>query len=839
MLCASALVVLLWSAPLARAGAFDDQTASLFPTPPAMTLGNWAANWGDYNNDGYVDLNVGGRLWKNNGGTSFTFAHWLDSGPWADYNNDGLLDCYGYASNTLYRNQSSGSSTFFDQPITMPTRPMAVSRGASWADHNGNGYVDLYVGGYESPAYQPDAILRNNQGVSFNKAWQQSGDVDPARGITSCDFDRDGDVDVYVSNYRLEANLLHRNDGTGNFTNVAPSYGVAGDYDGWSYSYGHTIGSAWGDLDNDGNFDLFVGNFSHPDAWQDRPKFYKNLGAAGGYHFEDKSGVAGLAWQESYASPALGDYDNDGDLDLFFTTVYGGNYPVLYRNDGNWNFTNVTAAEGLSGLGSTYQAAWADIDNDGDLDLVTNAKMFVNNVTDPTEGNSNHWLRVNLKGDGTTVNGAAIGSQVRITVGGKTLTSQVEGGTGEGNQNDLTLHFGLGDHSGTVNLVISAPDGTTRTISGVAVDQTVQYVVSAYSSSPAVDVFKAGFETSEGYSDSSDGSDEALTTGYIGHTGNQQGWYGENYLSGAYGTHSAVVSDDRAHSGTQSMKIPDENAFYNFYYHPIPEKNGGTLTIEFYAYTEGVDTADPNNSNNLLVTTRDRFDTNGLAAGNENTDGQGPGGHLYDWGNDYGAQVNADTPDSINVLQSGAPATNQMVMAGIGSAQWVGRRAVINIDAGTATFYYDTGSGWELVYMNSPLWNRGTELNIFDVLQFYQLSGADYFDGTTSMYLDDLRVLWAPPGIFGDANSDWLIDSADLAIWQENYDPLGLNDNTFYMGDWNCDGLIDSADLALWQQHYDPIGTLNVTAEHTPEPATLLLLVLGGPLLLKRRRRPC
>ncbi|MDP7636904.1 MAG: VCBS repeat-containing protein, partial [Phycisphaerae bacterium] len=172
LLWASAMGVLLCSAALARAGAFDDQTASLFPAPPAMTLAGYAANWGDYNNDGYVDLNVYGRLWKNNGGTSFTFAHWLGSGPWGDYNNDGLLDSYGYTSNTLYRNQSSGSTTSFDQPITMPSLPMAVSRGASWADYNGNGYVDLYVGGYESPGYQADAILRNNQGVSFTKTWQ-------------------------------------------------------------------------------------------------------------------------------------------------------------------------------------------------------------------------------------------------------------------------------------------------------------------------------------------------------------------------------------------------------------------------------------------------------------------------------------------------------------------------------------------------------------------------------------------------------------------------------------------------------------------------------------------
>jgi len=90
----------------------------------------------------------------------------------------------------------------------------------------------------------------------------------------------------------------------------------------------------------------------------------------------------------------------------------------------------------------------------------------------------------------------------------------------------------------------------------------------------------------------------------------------------------------------------------------------------------------------------------------------------------------------------------------------------------------------------------------------------------------------------GDANFDGKVDSADLAVWQQNYDPLGNNQNTFAMGDWDGNGLIDSADLALWQQNYDPIGTLNVTAAHTPEPATLFVMMAAGLPLLLRRKRP-
>jgi hypothetical protein len=184
-------------------------------------------------------------------------------------------------------------------------------------------------------------------------------------------------------------------------------------------------------------------------------------------------GTCGVYYQESYASPAAGDYDNDGDLDLYFTTVYATasygikNYPALFRNDGNWNFTTVTDTEGLGQLGPTYQAAFADFDNDGDLDLISDGRLFVNN------SNSNNWLKINLQGDGQSVNRAAIGAQVRIEIDGQTLTRQVESGTGQGNQNDLTLHFGLAAHSGPVNIHINWPDGTEQTVSDVSVNQIV------------------------------------------------------------------------------------------------------------------------------------------------------------------------------------------------------------------------------------------------------------------------------------------------------------------------------------------------------------------------------
>lgn len=135
------------------------------------------------------------------------------------------------------------------------------------------------------------------------------------------------------------------------------------------------------------------------------------------------------------------------------------NYPVLYRNEGEWRFTNVTEQEGLAKLAPTYQAAWADFDNDGDPDLVTAEKLFMN----MTKGNN--WFKVRLTGDGKNVNSAAIGAQVRIQINDKTITRQVEAGTGEGNQNDMTLYFGLGKWDKPIPTVeITWPNGTVQKI---------------------------------------------------------------------------------------------------------------------------------------------------------------------------------------------------------------------------------------------------------------------------------------------------------------------------------------------------------------------------------------
>ncbi|MBI5708019.1 MAG: CRTAC1 family protein [Armatimonadetes bacterium] len=444
---------------------FKDVTAEL-----GLSCSNDRACWFDLDNDGWPDLLAGGDLWRNEKGKKFAlFAKLSSSGVAADFDNDGYTDVFCYGTQTLFVNlKGKGFAAF-----PMPKLPATVSRAACWGDFDGDGFVDLFVGGYEDwnkGVTYPSYILMNRKGKAFELTWSEA--KFRTRGVSACDFDGDGDLDVYCANYRLQPNNLWVGSGTGKFVDRAGEFNAAATSPG--FDGGHSIGAAWGDFDSDGVIDLFAGNFAHVDSRGDQPKsrFLRNAGSKGGYRFEDK-GTCGVFYQESYASPAAGDFDNDGLLDLYFTTVYETasfnrpNNPVLFKNGGGFQFLDRTAATLLPKLGATYQAAWADFDRDGDLDLVTCGKLFANS------GSKNHWIGVRMVAN-KEINRNAIGAQVRIATKGMLLTRQVEAGTGEGNQNDLTLHFGLGANKGPVSLMVTWPDGRGETTKPFPVDRIIE-----------------------------------------------------------------------------------------------------------------------------------------------------------------------------------------------------------------------------------------------------------------------------------------------------------------------------------------------------------------------------
>jgi hypothetical protein len=441
---------------------FKDRTTEL-----GLTISTDSACWVDYNNDGWTDLCASGGLWKNNAGKGFTKVADIPNAVSGDFDNDGFADFFSYSALKLYHNNAGKDFT----EVKLPELPPCSSLGACWGDFNADGYIDLYIGGYEvwdSDTTFPNMILMNQKGKSFVLDWSEV--KYRARGVTACDFNQDNRLDIYVSNYRLQPNVLWLGYGVGKFRDVAVEFGADATSPG--FDGGHSIGAAWGDFDNDGNMDLFAGNFAHVDDRGDQPKsrFLKNLGPGHLFKFKNM-GPCGVYYQESYASPAAGDYDNDGFLDLVFTTVYGvasfgkPNNTVLFHNDGNFAFTDATKAAGVADLPPTYQAAWADYDNDGDLDLISAGKLFEN------QGNANRWLEVRLTGDGKKINRSAIGSTVRIKQKDTILTSQVEAGTGQGNQNDLKLHFGLGKQSWFVDVEVTWSNGYKQTVKRIRPDR--------------------------------------------------------------------------------------------------------------------------------------------------------------------------------------------------------------------------------------------------------------------------------------------------------------------------------------------------------------------------------
>src|SRR5207249_11810418 len=151
-------------------------------------------------------------------------------------------------------------------------------------------------------------------------------------------------------------------------------------------------------------------------AYQNRTQFLRNTGPPN-YKFDDKSDTAKLAWQESYAVAVAGDVDNDGLVDFFLTTVYAGDKSVMYRNLGDWKFADVTKQSGVS-TDQTYQAAFADINGDGFLDLVSGGKVWINMLgKHPTIG-KHRFLKVRLEGAGKC-NRLGVGSRVVVKLGDK------------------------------------------------------------------------------------------------------------------------------------------------------------------------------------------------------------------------------------------------------------------------------------------------------------------------------------------------------------------------------------------------------------------------------------
>ena len=422
--------------------------------------------WGDYDNDGWEDLLVNGRiLYRNMQDGTFedvsadagiVAGNPANSGSWGDFDDDGWLDFYATndganIQDRLYHNNGDGTFEFANDRYWLYNGSDPTSA-SGWGDADGDGLLEIYIANSEiwddnnpnNSQYFQDYLFRfslqDEVFLDITRDADILGERHYGRGVAWCDFDADGDMDIYISNYRLHPNYLLVNQGNMTFREQAERYGVRGNM--VMGAFGHTIGSAWGDYDNDGDFDLMVGNLAHPRFlnFSDKCMLYSNSGSPR-YLFDDVREEAGIAYFETASSVAWGDYDNDGWIDLFITAVYEGRQPHFYHNRGDGTFENINYPSGFyTRCYNSWGVAWCDWDHDGDLDIAVGGNhpgLFRN------DAEIGHYLQLKLRG--TDANSFAYGSRAAVHYEDLHQLRQVEAGMGTGAcQNMLTLHYGLG-----------------------------------------------------------------------------------------------------------------------------------------------------------------------------------------------------------------------------------------------------------------------------------------------------------------------------------------------------------------------------------------------------------
>ena len=493
------------------------------------------AGFADIDNDGDIDLyivNIPGpftqegetnkgnanALYLNNGDGTFTdITRAAGVGHqgygmgcvFADVDGDADLDLYltNYGENVLYRN--NGNATFTDVTEIAGVICDLWSTGAAFADVDGDTDLDLYVCNYvtydlealeqmkqeslQSGKPVPSALnphvfepqdnvfYRNNGDGTFTDVTDETGIA--AVGGRSMqaifsDLDNDNDLDLYVAN-DTTTNHVYRNDGGGNFTDVSA--------ESWAADFRGSMGLTAGDYDADGDTDLFM---SH---WVDEENaLYRNLfvedGNAKQIRFVDESYTAMLA-EESIKQigwgTALFDFDNDGDLDIFVTNgstfqelrrpeVLIPQTDMLFRNNGDETFTDVSHEAGIAtlplrvGRGATF----GDYDNDGDVDI-----FIVNNHAPPTllrneGGNRNNWLQVKLVGVGT--NRDAIGAKIQVKTADRTQIKEIYAGDSYMSFNSLIAEFGVGNATQIETLQVTWQNGETQKLHNVPANQRIR-----------------------------------------------------------------------------------------------------------------------------------------------------------------------------------------------------------------------------------------------------------------------------------------------------------------------------------------------------------------------------
>ncbi|NKB67406.1 MAG: SUMF1/EgtB/PvdO family nonheme iron enzyme [Candidatus Latescibacteria bacterium] len=460
----------------------------------------------------------------------------------ADYDQDGDLDLFTTSTTrvNLYSNDSQPGTIALSE-VTQATGIQLEGEqftGAVFADYDNDGAQDLYVGNF----FAANHLLRQGLDGRFEETTEAAGigDQGSTAGMAFADYDNDGDLDLMVANYfkrflRPESidNSFFRNDGDGTFTEYADQAGIQ--------RAGHSFQPLFFDYDQDGAIDLYlVNDFGANELYHNR----------GDGTYEDVSAASGSAERGSGMGGALGDYDGDGDLDIYITN-FGVNALLRYDDDGT--FTDVAATSRTNDVYVGWGTDFIDYDNDGDLDLYAvnggmewNSQlgryayapdifylnqghgvfaditqglgvgdtwggrglavgdldrdgfqdMVVINIDQAPQiyrnrGDGGHWLKVRPKGTSSNLDG--VGAQVRISAGGRTQYQEVLCGNSYLSQSSMELDFGLGTATQIDWLEVRWPaSGKVDRLHDIGVDQIVEIVEGNHPPATAVEESQDG-----------------------------------------------------------------------------------------------------------------------------------------------------------------------------------------------------------------------------------------------------------------------------------------------------------------------------------------------------------
>ena len=462
--------------------------------------GGRGSAWGDYDNDGDLDIVAVGTyqphaLYRNNGDGTFTntaaHAGIADSrGGWgslfSDYDNDGYLDLYitrggwsGAAENTLYHN--NGDGTFTDVTHTAGVADPQSSFCAAWADYDNDGYLDLYIADGIIGDGAANVLYHNNGDGTFSNVADAAGVANTGNSLGTAwgDYDKDGYIDLHLVNYG-QSNVLYRNNGDGTFTDVTPTTGM-------NLPVTDAFVTFFLDVDNDADLDIFISNSGAFQAFiagqitgtaphdSDRQVLYRNNGDG---TFTDITRESGLYHAFGAMGANFGDINNDGYLDIYLATgapqMGRLERDALFQNNGDGTFTDATFALGLGNIGKGHGVTFGDADTDGDLDIyVPVGGAFIgdqwHNLFYQNRGTAHHWITLKLVGVKSNRDG--IGAKVTLTVDSGTIYREVSSGGGFGSTNSLPLEIGLGKNTKVHALKIVWPSGQVDMYRELSVNQ--------------------------------------------------------------------------------------------------------------------------------------------------------------------------------------------------------------------------------------------------------------------------------------------------------------------------------------------------------------------------------